>query len=43
MKVLGEEDLHAYVHKYNLKIPKDVKKLIKGKEFEKQDYKSFVN
>ena len=30
MRVLGEDDLHEYVHKYDLKIPKDVKKLIKG-------------
>ena len=43
MKVLGEDDLHEYVHRYDLKIPKEVKKLMKGKEFPKQDYKSFVN
>lgn len=30
MRVLGEEELHSYVHKYDLKIPKDVKKLMKG-------------
>ena len=30
MRVLGEDDLHDYVHKYNLKIPKDCKKLMKG-------------
>jgi hypothetical protein len=30
MRVLGEDDLHEYVHKYNLKIPKDAKKLMKG-------------
>lgn len=43
MKVLGEDDLHEYVHRYDLKIPKEVKKLMKGKEFPKQDYKLFVN
>jgi hypothetical protein len=30
MKVLGEDELHEYVHKYNLKIPKEAKKLMKG-------------
>ena len=28
MRVLGEDDLHEYVHRYNLKIPKEAKKLI---------------
>ena len=35
MKVLGDDDLHEYVHKYNLKIPKEVKKLMKGQDFMK--------
>ena len=43
MKVLGDEDLHDYVQKYNLKIPKEVKKLMKGYEFEKIPWESFVN
>lgn len=43
MKVLGEDDLHEYVHRYNLKIPKEVKKLMKGYEFEKIPWESFVN
>lgn len=43
MRVLGEDDLHDYVHRYNLKIPKEVKKLMKGAEFEKQEWTSFVN
>jgi casein kinase II subunit alpha len=30
MRVLGEDELHEYVHRYNLKIPKDAKKLMKG-------------
>lgn len=30
MRVLGEDDLHEYVHRYNLKIPRDAKKLMKG-------------
>ena len=38
MNVLGDEELHEYVHKYNLKIPKDAKKLMKGREFEKQPW-----
>ena len=43
MKVLGDDDLHEYVHKYNLKIPKEVKKLMKGQDFIKQPFQSFVN
>lgn len=43
MRVLGDEDLHEYVHKYGLKIPKDAKKLIKGQEFEKQPLSNFVS
>ena len=35
MRVLGEDTLHDYVHKYDLKIPKEVKKLMKGQEFER--------
>jgi casein kinase II subunit alpha len=38
MKVLGDDDLHEYVHKYNLKIPKEVKKLMKGQDFIKQPF-----
>ena len=30
MRVLGEEELHEYVQRYDLKIPKEVKKLMKG-------------
>ena len=30
MRVLGDDDLHEYVHKYNLKVPKDAKKLMKN-------------
>ena len=43
MRVLGDEDLYAYVDRYNLKIPKEVKKLIKKEEFEKTPYTAFVN
>ena len=43
MRVLGEDDLHEYVHRYGLKIPKDAKKLMKGQEFEKQPFTNFVN
>jgi hypothetical protein len=35
MRVLGEDDLNQYVARYALKIPKDVKKLMKGQEFPK--------
>jgi hypothetical protein len=30
MRVLGDDELFAYVAKYNLKIPKDAKKLMKN-------------
>ena len=43
MKVLGEDDLHEYINKYNLKIPKEVKKLMKGYEFDKLPWENFVN
>jgi hypothetical protein len=43
MRVLGEDDLHEYVHRYGLKIPKDAKKLIKGQEFEKVPLSNFVS
>lgn len=43
MRVLGDEDLHEYVHRYGLKIPKDAKKLMKGQDFEKIPFKCFVN
>lgn len=38
MKVLGEDSLHEYVHRYGLKIPKEVKKLMQGQEFEKKNW-----
>jgi casein kinase II subunit alpha len=43
MDVLGDEDLHDYVHRYNLKIPKEVKKAMRGKDFEKVPWDNFVN
>jgi len=42
MRVLGEDDLHDYVHRYNLKIPKEVKKMMKGKEFVKLPWTTFI-
>lgn len=42
MRVLGEDDLHDYVQRYNLKIPKDAKKLMKGQDFQKQPFSNFV-
>ena len=38
MKVLGEDALHDYVHRYGLKIPKEVKKLMQGQDFEKKSW-----
>lgn len=43
MRVLGEDDLHDYVQRYNLKIPKEAKKLMKGAEFEKIPWTNFIN
>ena len=43
MKVLGEDDLYEYLQKYNLKVPKEVKKLMKGYEFDKIPWENFVN
>ena len=33
MKILGLEDLHRMLRRYHLKIPKQVKKLMKDEEF----------
>jgi len=43
MRILGDDDLHEYVHKYGLKIPKVAKKLMKGEDFEKVPWSSLVN
>lgn len=43
MHVLGEDDFHDYVHRYNLKIPKEAKKLIKGQDFSKIPWTAFIN
>jgi len=45
MRVLGEEQLHEYCHKYALKIPKEVKKLMSKSsgEFEKRPFTDFIN
>jgi hypothetical protein len=43
LRVLGEDDLHEYIHKYQLKIPKDAKKLMKNQEFEKVPWTAFIN
>jgi len=43
MRVLGDEELFAYVQKYNLKIPKEAKKLMKNQDFERIPFKCFIN
>lgn len=43
MRVLGADDLHEYVQKYKLTIPKDAKKLMRGQDFEKRPWESFIN
>ena len=43
MRVLGEDDLHEYVHRYALKIPKEAKNLMKGQEFEMRPFSDFIN
>ena len=34
VKVLGEQDLWAYMTKYGLSMPKEIKKLMKGNQYE---------
>jgi casein kinase II subunit alpha len=43
LKVLGEDDLNAYVKKYDLTIPKECVKLMKGQNFPKRPWESFIN
>ena len=43
MRVLGEEDLFKYTTRYNLKVPKEVKKLMKGLEFNRQPLENYIN
>jgi casein kinase II subunit alpha len=43
MKVLGEEDLKLYVEKYNLTIPKECLKLMRGHTYPKRPYETFIN
>ena len=42
VKVLGEEDLFAYVKKYNLVIPKECQKLMRGNTYPKKPWESFI-
>jgi len=35
--------MHEYVHRYGLKIPKEVKQLMKGKDFERVPFEKFIN
>jgi casein kinase II subunit alpha len=43
VKVLGEQDLWAYMTKYGLSMPKEIKKLMKGNQFEKKPWSYFIN
>ena len=43
IRVLGEDDLHDYVHRYDLKIPSEVKKLMRGQSWEKVPFQKFVS
>ena len=44
MRVLGQDNLEYYLDKYNLKLPDDVKKLMKGQEeFKKLHFNNFIN
>ena len=45
VKVLGEEDLNKYCRRYNLVIPKEAKKLIRGydKPLDKMPWYTFIN
>jgi len=42
MRVLGEDDLNTYVQRYNLTIPKEVRKMTRGKTYEKQPWSNFI-
>ena len=43
MKVLGQEDLHRYVDKYGLSIPKEVKRTMNQDYFPRVPWKNFTN
>lgn len=43
VKVLGEESLFAYVHKYGLNIPQEVQMMMRGRQFPKIPWSDFVN
>ena len=43
LKVLGEDELFAYVKKYNLTIPKECQKLMRGHTYPKRPWESFIN
>lgn len=42
MRVLGQEDLITYVNKYNLHIPKEVRRAMKDEKFPKKSWDSFI-
>lgn len=43
VKVLGQESLFQYLHKYGLELPHEVKNMMKGREFPKIPWSSFIN
>lgn len=42
MRVMGEDDLIEYVNKYDLKIPKEVRRVMKEQTFKKKSWESFI-
>ena len=43
MRVLGDKELWAYVRKYNLTVPQEAKRLIRGESFPKIPWSNFIN
>lgn len=42
VKVLGEKDLQKYMIKYDLTMPKEIQKLMRGNTYEKKPWASFI-
>ena len=43
LKVLGEEELFAYVKKYKLTIPREITKLMQGHHYQRKPWSVFIN
>lgn len=43
IKVLGEDELHEYLYRYGLKLPKEVRKAIKDHDYQRVPFTAFIN